>query len=274
MPAPAKSPPTGGAPAPAPSLLPREHGAYGQLAFPLATGLALGRPGAAAFLLCAAAIAAFLAHEPLLVVLGQRGSRARDAHGRRALRALLAAGLGAAGFAGAGLWLSDPETRLATMPALALGGAAVVAASARLERTTVGELVVAAALASGAAPVALAAGASRAAAWSAAAAWLAAFAAAMLPVRAVLLRARTKGEVDRRPLAALAVVAIQGVALVLATHGTIAWEAALAILPVVAAALAVTALPVRPQRLATVGWTIVGASVATLAALVAGLRAG
>src|SRR5512144_1851394 len=92
MPAPAESPSTGAPAAPGPSLFPREHGAWGQLAFPLATGLNIGRPGPAAFLLCAAVVAAFLGHEPLLVVLGQRGHRARDAHGRRALRALAVSG--------------------------------------------------------------------------------------------------------------------------------------------------------------------------------------
>ncbi len=199
--------------------------------------------------------------------------RARDAHGRRARRVLAAAGIVAAALAAAGLAASGTEARLAAIPVAALGAAAVALAGARLERTTAGELVVAAALAACAAPVALAGGAASLSARTAAAAWLAAFAAAILPVRAVLLRARTKGAVDRRPLAALAVAGIQGLALVAAAHGAIAWAGALAILPVVAAAVAVTALPVRPQRLTAVGWSIVGASVAMLVALVAGLRA-
>lgn len=273
MPVPAESPSTGAPAAPGPSLFPREHGAWGQLAFPLATGLNIGRPGPAAFLLCAAVVAAFLGHEPLLVVLGQRGHRARDAHVRRALRALAVSGGAAAALAAAGLWLSSPEARLAGLPALTLGAAAIVAASARLERTTAGELVVAAALAACAAPVARAGGATPLAAWSAALAWAAAFTAAILPVRAVLLRARTKGEVDRRPLAALAVIALQGVAITAAAHGVVAWAGALGILPVFAAGLAITVLPIRPQRLTEVGWSIVGASVATLLALVYGLRA-
>jgi hypothetical protein len=274
MPAPAESPSSGAPTAPVPSLLPREHGAWGQLAFPLATALNIGGPRPAAVLLSAAVVAAFLAHEPLLVVLGQRGFRARDAHGRRALRALVAAGVAAAALGAAGLWLSSPAARLAALPALTLGAGAIVAASARLERTTVGELVVAAALAACAAPVALAGGASPLAARSAAIGWGAAFAAAILPVRAVLLRARTKGEVDPRPLAALAVIGLQGVALVAAAHGLVAWAGAVGILPVFAAGLAITVLPVRPQRLTEVGWSRVVASVATLLALVYGLRAG
>src|SRR5689334_17708106 len=63
-------------------MIPREHGAYGQLLVPLITALAIGRPGVAAVALAVAIVAAFLAHEPLLVLLGQRGARvARDRRG-------------------------------------------------------------------------------------------------------------------------------------------------------------------------------------------------
>lgn len=265
--------PTVAAPAArAPSLLPREHGAWGQLVFPLATGLALGRPGAAAVLLASAVVVAFLGHEPLLVVLGQRGVRARDAHGDRARHALAAAALGSALLGAGGLLAAGPSARIAAVPAALLGGAAIAAAAARLERTTAGELVVSAALAAAAAPVAIAAGATPRAAASASAAWLASYAAATLSVRAVLLRARTRGEVDLRPLAAVAAAIIQGAALFATAHGWIALEAPLAMAPVVGVALAITVLPIRPQRLTAVGWWIVGASAATLAALVIGLR--
>ena len=79
------------------SLLPHEHGAYGQVAMPLVCALALGRPGVAAALLAAGAFAGFLSYEPLLVATGNRGKRARDEDGPRALR--LAAGLLAAAVA-------------------------------------------------------------------------------------------------------------------------------------------------------------------------------
>ena len=47
-------------------MLPKEHGAYGQLLFPIATALAIGHPGPGAALLSAAALCAFLGHEPLV----------------------------------------------------------------------------------------------------------------------------------------------------------------------------------------------------------------
>ena len=56
-----------------PSLLPKEHGAYAELSFPLVTGLALGEPNLASFSLGLAAVLFFLANEPVAVLLGARG---------------------------------------------------------------------------------------------------------------------------------------------------------------------------------------------------------
>src|SRR5262245_48096696 len=55
--------------------LPKEHGAYGQVAFPLVTELGAAGPPTAALLRPAGVIPGFLAHEPAAIVLGQRGTR-------------------------------------------------------------------------------------------------------------------------------------------------------------------------------------------------------
>lgn len=272
MSAPAASPSSGNAPGGAPSLLPREHGAWGQLAFPLVSGLALGRLAPAALALAAAVVLAFLAHEPLLVVLGQRGHRTRGALGGRAARRLLATAAGALAAGAAGLALAPAPARLALVPTALLGAAAVALALRRLERTTAGEIVIASALATAAAPIALAAGASPRSALSAAVAWVAAFTAATLSVRAILLRARTRGATDRRPAAALGICALVAAVTWAAARGVLAWAAAVALLPVALPALALTVLRVRPQRLTAVGWTIAAASAVALVTLVAGLR--
>jgi hypothetical protein len=236
------------------------------------TGLALGRPGAAALLLAAAVVLAFLAHEPLLVVLGHRGARVSAELGQRARRALVLRVVAAAAAGAGGLALAPAATLVPALLAAGLFAAAAQLAFLRLEKTTGGELVIASSLAVCAAPVALAAGAPPD--WAAAAVitWVTAFAAATLPVRAILLRARTKGEVDRRPLAAAAITALVGTVLWSASHSWIPWIAALSPLPVAALALALTALPIRPQRLTAVGWSLAAASVATLLVLVLGLR--
>ncbi len=257
-----------------PSLLPREHGAWGQLAMPLATGLVLGRPGAAALLLVAGVVLAFLAHEPLLVVLGQRGRRVKEAAGARATRRLAVLGAAAVVCGVAGLLVAPGVARLAALAPAALALPVAPLVALRLEKTTAGELLVAAALSACAAPVALAAGAPPSWAWGSVVTWFASFAAATLPVRATLLWARTRGERELRPLAAAGAAAIGAAALLAARQGALPWPAAIGVLPTAVAATAVALLRVRPQRFTTVGWSLVGASTATLLVLLIGFRAG
>jgi hypothetical protein len=180
-------------------------------------------------------------------------------------------GIAALATGGAGLLLS-PGARLAVVPAGILGLASVALVVARLEKTTPGELLVSFTLTAASVPVALAAGAPARDAWASAATWAAAFAAATLPVRAILLRARTKGAVDRRPLAAAGVAAIAGLAIVAGARGWLPWPAAFAVQPVALAAFVVSLAPVRPQRLTVVGWAVVAASTIALVVLVTGLR--
>jgi hypothetical protein len=94
--------------APQRTLVPREHGAYGQLAMPLLTALAIGRPGISALALTAAVVLAFVAHEPLLVAVGQRGPRALELDGARARRRLVWLGALVLACGALGLALAPP----------------------------------------------------------------------------------------------------------------------------------------------------------------------
>src|SRR5512142_1044751 len=166
------------------TLIPHEHGAWGQLLLPLVCGLALGRLTAAALLLAAAVVLFFVAHEPLLVVLGQRGARVRAEHGPRARRWLgvLLAAAGAAGVAG--LALAPAAARAAVLVPVALAGAVAWLVWRKREKTVLGEVTIAAALASAAAAVALAGAAGPAGLAAAAAALAASGFPAALPVAA------------------------------------------------------------------------------------------
>ena len=253
------------------NLLPHEHGAYGQIAMPIACALLLGRPGIAAALLAAGAFSGFLAYEPLLVLSGNRGRRAREEHGARALRLaglLLAV---AALLAGTGFLLASPEARRAALVPPLL--AAVVALLVRLEveRTVAGEVAVAVALSSAGFPVAVASGASTPVAASAWLAWSLGFAAATLAVEVVLSRARGPAR-DPGPAAALGVVLLQGVAAATWGAGWVPAAVPLAVAPMAVASLAVIGLRVPARRLKAVGWAAVAGSTAALAVLVAGLR--
>ena len=255
-------------------MLPREHGAYGQLLFPLVTALAIGRPGAAALTLSAAAIFGFLAHEPLLILLGQRGRRAAQEQRPRAWRWFAAWAVAALACAALAIALMPVYARIGlSIPGgltLVLG----IVIAARHERTTAGEILTALTLSSLAYPIALTAQAPSRAAVTCAAAFATAFVAATVSVRAVIMRTRRPPAALSRIVAALAlVVAILGLAtlwrLDLAA-GVGVWAA----LPVCAVGFVLVLAPPSATRLRVVGWTLVAATTATAIVLIAGLRLG
>jgi hypothetical protein len=246
------------------SLVPREHGAYGQLAMPLVAALAMGRPGGASVLLTAASVAAFVAHEPLLVLLGQRGSRARRDDGPRALRLLASLGGAALACGVVGIAIAPAAAQRAVLvpAALAIATAAFIARGE--EKTTAGEILAAAALSSAALPVAISSGAGAATAWGALAAWCLGFAAATWAVRAVIAHRKEAWSLAKR---ALPLALPAGLALALATHG---FALAAASAPVILFAIALAFAPPSPRALRRVGWGIVASTALTAALIVAG----
>lgn len=52
------------------SLLPKKHGAYGQITFPLIAAFAVAGVSVGGLLMAAAVIAGFVAHEPASILLG------------------------------------------------------------------------------------------------------------------------------------------------------------------------------------------------------------
>jgi hypothetical protein len=258
------------------TFLPREHGAYGQLAFPLLTSYLVAGVTVPALLVGASAIAAFLAHEPLLVLAGRRGPRARREDGARALAWLVVTGAFALGAGVAALWLMAPEARV--FLSLPLAPAAVVAVAVALDRekSTTGEVAVALAFSLLAVPVCVAAGAPARAGAAVALAFAALFVTATFGVRAVILSTRGGGNPKAAAIMRAATVACAGLALAglgaAAVQGWLPWLAAIAPMPGVAAGAAVAFFARSPRRLRTIGWVLIAASVAAAAALIVGLR--
>jgi hypothetical protein len=244
-------------------LWPQEHGAYAQLAFPLASGLAVGGLGAAGAGMAAAAIALFLAAEPAEVLVGARGGRVRDALSGAAARQLAVLGMVAAVAGLAGLTYAPHEARLA---ALAPAGCAALLGGlllARRVKTLGGELVAAAAFAALHLPLAAAGGAEGFRLWGPAAAWLAAFIAATFAVHA--LKARHKGRDAGLVRAAVAVsILVAAAALAVGLAGGAAGMLGWATLVPAAAALCVAVRPVHPRHLKRVGWALVAANLVAL----------
>lgn len=225
-------------------LLPREHGAYAQLGFPLACALIIGAPTLGSAALAIAAMLAFWAHEPLLLLLGRRGERLREELGGRARRVLglLLAGLLALLGAAAAL----AELRWLPLPG-ALGALALLFALKRWERTAPGEVLAALALTSWSVPVAVAGGAGARLAVETFLAFALGFAVATLAVRAAI--AQGKGEGWGKRLSA-GVVAIFAMALAISL-------AALGALPLLLFALFLALFPPHPRHLRRVGWGLV-----------------
>jgi hypothetical protein len=259
------------------SLLPKEHGAYGQIAFPLATAFLVAGVSAAGLLVAVAVTAGFLAHEPAAVLLGLRGVRARRELGTRAARwlalclaALVAAGLGA-------LVTIDAEARavlaIPFVPAVVLA----VATLRGRDKSWYGEVAACAAFSGAAVPVAVAGGASPQAAATIAIPFALLFATSTLAVRVVILRVRGGGDAHataatRRALFALtaAAIAALGAAMAIEILDAVAFAASA---PGLLTAAAVAARPPAPARLRHLGWTLVGVSLLTALVIVAGAPA-
>lgn len=254
-------------------LWPREHGAWAQMAMPLATGLALGRPGPAAWLFALAAALAFLSHEPGLVLLGVRGPRARQDDGRLARRLLGFLGVPALALAALAFALAPAAARLSAAAPAALTLATLWLARRRLEMTTGGEVVAGAAMASALLPVALSAGATPRAALAGFLTWSLSFAIAAVAVEAVLARGRP-GAPDLGRRNALRAGLLWALGCGLAAALGLSWPMPVALAPIALFGGAVCLRGTGPERLKALGWALVGGSAAALLLLVLGLRSG
>ena len=252
-------------------LIPREHGAYGQLVFPLATALAIGRPTVGAVALAAAGVAAFLGHESLLVVLGQRGARAGREQCAEALRTLAWLGTIAVATSVAALILLNPLARWAlALPAVIALQLAIAVFSGR-ERTYTGEILAAATLSAISVPVAIGGGATLRAAFTVFAVFVAIFSVATTAVHAIIVRGGHPTGPRRLVSAAVTLAAIAALYL-LVRAGFVYSIAAWAAVPVSVLGLYLVINPPSPRQLRLVGWSLVAATATTSLLLIVALR--
>lgn len=247
-------------------LIPREHGAYAELGFPLLSGLVLGSAGVASWLFVAAAMLLFMANEPLVVLLGVRGKRAQQEQAGAARKLLLVlGGLGiAAGMAA--LWLSPPLARWMALIPAALAACLVPVVLGRNLKSLAGEVIAAAAFSAMHLPVAAAGGATGVLLWGPAPLWFVTTVVATLAVHAI--KARVTGATPWMPAAAMGA----GWLALLASLAIAAWlpywrVVALAACLPLAGAIVVNHLALSPRRLKQVGWTVVAANAVALTVL-------
>jgi YwiC-like protein len=259
------------------SLLPKEHGAYGQLTFPLLTSFAVAGVSVPSALIACAVVAAFLAHEPLLILLGGRGPRAKREDGRRArmwlavaVAVVIVVGADVAALAsrafGVRGWLLLP-----LVPAVFVAAAVI----ARREKSALGEIAVALTFSLIAVPICVASGAPPDTALAVGVAFAIIFVAATLSVRAIVLKVRAGGNArasssTRAALWTFAVASTAGL-VTSALRGILPWTVLLAVAPGLVAAMWLTSFPPPPARLRTVGWTLIAISTAATLILIGGL---
>ncbi len=260
------------APRTQPAVAPREHGALGQLGFPLATALLLGRPSIPAALLAVACVAVLFAHEPASVLLGARGAKARTHASAASWRRLTVLGVLAAALAWSALADGSTGVRLGALVPSALGCLAVAMMLAGRERTGAGEFIGAATLAAASLPVALAAHVAPRVAVSMAGAWAFASVAQTAAVRGLIGRAKAGGSTGPAMRAAWGAAAGAALCALLAARGVVPVAVAAATIPPTLATVIAAVRPVPPRRLRAVGWTLMAVSACVFATLVAGLR--
>jgi len=260
------------------SLLPREHGAYGQMAFPLITSFAVAGVTTPALLIAFGVVAGFLAHEPLLVLLGRRGLRASREQWRRAAVCLAVASATAVAAEFVAFWSVPLSIRwwflLPLMPAAVLAAAITT----DREKSSQAEVAVALAFSLVAVPVCLAAGASTDSALAVGIAFASIFVTGTLAVRVIVLQVRGGGDPRAARTARVTVLVLTtaaGAGLVAtAWRGLLPWTALLAASPGLVSAGWLAWLPPSPTRLRRVGWTLVTTSAAAALILIAGVAGG
>jgi hypothetical protein len=255
-------------------MLPREHGAYSQMALPLATTFLVCGVTLSAVLTGVAVVLGFLAHEPLMVLLGRRGVRVRNEAARRARTTLMILGAVIVAVGAAAVLLAPVRARPSF--ALPLIPATVVAVGVlrKQEKSGPAEIAVALAFSLAAAPIALTAGATVATALSIAVAFAVVFVSGVHAVRVAILKVRAGGNPravrnTRTALAALAAAALAGLA-VSAARATLSWTPLAAVVPGIVVAL-IFAFRAATPPLKTVGWSLLSASTAAAVLLIAGL---
>jgi hypothetical protein len=247
------------------SLLPHEHGAYGQVSFPLIAAFAVSDFSVGGVLVAVAAVSGFLAHEPAMILLGRRGPRAYRERCRVA-RWWLVCCLAAAAAAAAALVITAPAPSW-TLAVPVVPAAALVAATALgYEKSWYGEIAAALAFAATAVPICTFAGASVKSGFAVAIPFALLFVSATLSVHVVILQGRGRDPRATRATrtAALTVAAVSATALgIAASASTVPVGALVAAMPGLLTAAAVAARPPAPTKLRDLGWLLIGVSVLT-----------
>lgn len=234
-------------------LCPKEHGAYAILGMPLLTAVVIGGLSVVGALTILASTAGFLANEPLMVVLGRRGQRARAA--TPAAWSWLVAWLVLALVSGtAAFFLASDLVRIALATCGVLAGAGFAMSLAGWQRTLTAQLMAVFGLTMPSAVVLLAGGVEWQLSVSLCSAWILGLISTTAAVRGLVARSKTSRtrhvvRLYDGLLLMLTIACLVGVA-----AGVREW---ITISPLLLAAMAIRAWPPPMQQIRRVGWHLV-----------------
>jgi len=246
-------------------MAPKEHGAYGQLGFPLLSAMLLGKPTLASVLLVVGSVIAFFAHEPLVLLLGQRGKKALRRDAARAQKKLILAGFGSTTAFAIALNACGNAVRYAVAVNVLCVAVALAFIWKGRERSLLGELWIALTLPLAALPVALANGVSTKSCLLMSASFVLAHTSGIFGVRGII--AEFKQGNRAAGYAGLLVVALG-----IAALGGISLSPSLACGAFYVVVLGARLMRPSPKSLRPIGWLLIGASALQAAWLVLALR--
>jgi hypothetical protein len=236
-------------------LQPKEHGAYAILGVPLVTALVISGFSFAGICVAIAAVAGFLAHEPLLVVWGHRGMRAKNATpgAMRRLLTLLTITIGSGSVA---LLLGTTSMVTALFGCGMLAASSFVLAMRGQHRTFGGQLWGVIGLSVPCVPILLSGEVPLAQTLEIWLTWLIGFAATTIAVRAVIAA-------QKRCSTSLYLVSVLGLSVIVAMLATIQHSWVIAALPMLVISVYLVLQPPPAKQLKRVGWTLVFGTVFT-----------
>ena len=211
-------------------------------------------------------VAAFFAHEPWLVLSGQRGTRTKRQFAASAKRRLVLLLSVSVTFGAAGLLRSSEVTRSSVLLVVSLALLTVLLSKFGRLHSAEGEVLAGAMLALLSVPITLASGQSLSAALAIAVAWASAFASGIFAVRAVIMK-KKYGTRGRGYWGLLAV------SVLLIVESCWATGPVVAVLPLTVASAVVFGLAPSPRHLRTIGWTLVGFTALAASLMVLASRA-
>lgn len=242
---------------PAAPLNPKEHGAYAILGIPIVISLLIAGLTVVGTSIAIAAVGGFLAHEPLLVFLGHRGSRARGATpvaGKR-LTARLAVVIGC-GLLAIVLGSADVRWSLFGCGTLATIGFAI--AGAGKHRTLGGQLMGVIGLSAPSVPILLSGSFAPSQALGIWCTWMIGFTATTLAVRGVIASQKRQSRLVPWCVIASLSGLVAGLALV-------DFTLPIATLPMLTMSWYLLLFPPPAKQLRQIGWTLVAGTLATAA---------